>query len=82
MLSMPNLKIVLALLLIMLLSLPPAEASVKDKVKTAASKSWHLTKKVAVLPLYVAGGTGAALIIWWHFAPDELGVANHFIRNK
>jgi hypothetical protein len=49
----------------------PAYADEATPKKSFGQKAAHFTKKALMLPVYVLGGAGAGVIVWYHYGGDE-----------
>jgi len=59
-------------------SAPPAEASAKERLKTAGQKIKFYARKAIAFPFYVGGGALGGSILWWHLGGHEESVSDLF----
>lgn len=66
---MKNLATILAVYMLFVFALPvAAEEPVKPSL---AQKAKHVVKKGLMLPVYIIGGAGAGVIVWFHYGGEE-----------
>jgi len=66
---MKNLATILAVYMLCVFSLPAAAEEPPKPSLTQKAK--HFVKKGLMLPVYVIGGAGAGVIVWFHYGGEE-----------